>query len=167
MALVPPQSSPRQGAFTRSSSPRDQPWVYQKFRSEPVGPYKRRSLHRSSVNYRPFFLGKLLGSTRECRDFFLPNGNFRDADSHGEVLDYATGVVRHCDFSEFGNTPAPLPPSETEGLTVVDVQSNVFGNLPLLPSTIKAACPRVRKAFHNTFRSEPRYCYSSWRWRHG
>jgi hypothetical protein len=83
---------------------------------------------------RLFYLGRLLRSTRECRDFSIPNGNFRDRDSHGEVLDYATGVTRHCDFSEFGTTPAPLPPSETAGLAIVDVQSNVFGNLPSLPS---------------------------------
>ena len=81
-----------------------------------------------------FFLGKLLGSTRECREFSIPNGNFRDGDSHGEVLDYATGTARHSDFSIFGNVPAPLPSSETEGLAVVDVQSNIFGNLPLLPT---------------------------------
>jgi hypothetical protein len=63
-----------------------------------------------------FSLGKLLGSTRECREFSIPNGNFRDTDSHGEVIDYATGAARHFDFSLFGNVPAPLPSSETEGL---------------------------------------------------
>lgn len=87
----------------------------------------------SQLTGRLFFLGNLIASSRECREFSVPNGNFHDGDFHAEVLDYATGNVRHYDFSHFGPAPVPLPPSETEGLALVDVQSNVFGNLPLLP----------------------------------
>jgi hypothetical protein len=82
---------------------------------------------------RLFYLGNLLGSTRECREFTIPNGNFRDADGMGEALDYASGSVQQCSFVRFLDAPAPLPPSETQGLALVDVQSNVFGNLPGLP----------------------------------
>jgi len=68
----------------------------------------------------------------ECSSFLLPNGGL-SATNSGEFIDYATGDTERVDLSRYALPPAPLPPSETEGLPDLDVQSNVFGNLPSRP----------------------------------
>ncbi len=80
----------------------------------------------------PYYVGDLLRTTSECRAFFLPNGGFTQS-GQAEFIDYASGQTDSCALSEYSLPPAPLPSSETEGLTDLDVQSNVFGNLPQMP----------------------------------
>jgi len=79
-----------------------------------------------------FPLRELLRTTVECRSFLLPNGGFTATHS-AEFIDYATGNTERFDLGHYVLPPAPLPPSETRGLSELDVQSNVFGNLPPRP----------------------------------
>lgn len=82
---------------------------------------------------RAFWVGDLLRTNLECTEFFLPNGGYRSP-GVAEYLDYATGASRQIEVPQFSLPPGPLPASETEGLPSLDVQSNVFGNLPSLPT---------------------------------
>lgn len=81
--------------------------------------------HAYSVN-------DLLRSDLECNEFFLPNGGFR-AGGDAEFIDYGAGRTKHLSAAEFGSPPAELPESETAGLSSMDVQGNMFGNLPAKP----------------------------------
>ncbi|MGB7232460.1 MAG: hypothetical protein WBD19_12360 [Candidatus Acidiferrum sp.] len=82
---------------------------------------------------RTFRAADLIRTSLECAQFLVPNGGFTDK-GFGECIDYASGQTSRQDFSTFLNPPAPLPPSETQGLNQFDVQSNVFGNLPEIPA---------------------------------
>lgn len=81
---------------------------------------------------RVFPCSVLLRSNRECTSFLLPNGGMK---SNGacEFIDYGSGAVERVELPEFTSPPAQRPPSDTEGLGTFDVQSNVFGNLPVIP----------------------------------
>lgn len=81
---------------------------------------------------RAYACADLLLSNRECTEFFLPNGGYN---SHGKAdfIDYSSGDVKREDISAYLNPPVPLPRSDTHGLESLDVQANVFGNLPDLP----------------------------------
>lgn len=74
----------------------------------------------------------LLRSNRECNVFLLPNGGYNGA-GKSDFLDYATGTTSKEDVSDFLTPPASLPTSETHGLEALDVQANIFGNLPEPP----------------------------------
>lgn len=80
----------------------------------------------------PLFCGDLIHSNRECSEFHLPVGM---AGSQVEFLNYATGATARIDMEGYSRPPAFLPPSDTEGLPELDVQSNLFGNLPALPTS--------------------------------
>jgi len=73
----------------------------------------------------------LIRTTLECREFYFPNGGFSQS-GLCESVDYGSGLTEKSDFSAFLRVPAPLPKSETHGLDSIEVQSNVFGNLPAL-----------------------------------
>lgn len=88
---------------------------------------------QSQASPKLFFLSDLLKTTQECRSFSFPNGNFNSSDATAENLDYESGRTERYSFSLFASPPVPLPSSETQGLSAIDVQSNVFGNLPALP----------------------------------
>lgn len=74
----------------------------------------------------------LLISDNECSDFFFPNGNMN---SQGDVefINYASGKTEKVNAAGYSTPPPPLPKSETEGLNSLEIQSNVFGNLPPIP----------------------------------
>jgi hypothetical protein len=76
----------------------------------------------------PISCADLLASDRECTKFLLPNGGA--ASQQAWFIDYASGTTTQRDITPFLRPPAPLPPSDTEGLAGLDIQSNVFGNLP-------------------------------------
>lgn len=80
----------------------------------------------------PLHVAEFLRTNLECKSFLFANGAFTTANS-GEFIDYATGTIERFDLSQYALPPAPLPPSETQGLPDLDVQSNVFGNLPARP----------------------------------
>jgi hypothetical protein len=82
---------------------------------------------------RLFYNGELLRTNRQCDEFYFPNGG-ATATGNAEFIDYGRGAYTQLPIPEFQRLPLPLPPSETEGLSKIDVQSNVFGNLPQLPS---------------------------------
>jgi hypothetical protein len=82
---------------------------------------------------RLFYCGELLSSTLECQVFGLPNGGYNNGTGLAELIDYSTGKLHSRDLSKFLALPVSLPTSETEGLSTIDIQSNVFGNLPGLP----------------------------------
>jgi len=77
---------------------------------------------------------RLLRTNKELTSFSLPNGNWNDRTRTADLIDYGNGT--HCVFetSEYIRPPAPLPVSETHGSDSLEIHSNVFGNLPVLPS---------------------------------
>ena len=75
----------------------------------------------------------LYKQNRECTSFIIPNGSFSE-NEEAEFIDYGTGKISRESISSYLSKPIPKPPSETEGLDLLDVQSNVFGNLPEMPS---------------------------------
>jgi hypothetical protein len=81
---------------------------------------------------KPYNFSTLFQTDLECRRFFLPNGGIRDP-YDAEFIDYSTGEKQRTDVSFFAIPPSPLPPSETEGLEAIDIQTNILGNLPLPP----------------------------------
>ena len=91
----------------------------------------------SSQTRRLYYVGDLLRTNLECSVFFLPNGAMTER-GDAETIDYGSGEVRKDNLSSFLRVPAPLPKSETHGLESLDIQSNVFGNLPpLSPSYVR------------------------------
>jgi hypothetical protein len=74
----------------------------------------------------------LLRSDLECSTFLFPNGGY-SASGEAWFINYGTGYTSRQEVLAFIRSPVPLPPSETHGLDLLDVQSNVFGNLPQLP----------------------------------
>jgi len=83
-------------------------------------------------NAEPVPLGTLVRSNRECSEFWLPNGGWRQA-GQASFIDYGKGLEERRDAADYLRAPVALPPSETEGLGSLVVQSNVLGNLPDLP----------------------------------
>lgn len=79
---------------------------------------------------RLLFLGELLRTNRDCQEFFVPNGHYA-TNGDAEFINYANGRTQRYELSRYLLPPAPLPPSDTAALEVLDVQSDVFGNLPL------------------------------------
>jgi hypothetical protein len=73
----------------------------------------------------------LLQSTPEAFDFFYPNGAFRGRGF--EYLSYVTGATLEGDATPYLEAPTQLPPSETQGLGVLDLQGKAFSNLPPRP----------------------------------
>lgn len=66
----------------------------------------------------------------DLSDFFFANGSFRN-DGY-EALSYRSDDRRRIEASGFTAPPTALPPSETQGLAGLDIQGNVFGNIPPL-----------------------------------
>jgi hypothetical protein len=93
---------------------------------------------RGGVNFVPdgtaraYSCAPLIQVSNESTVFWLPNGDF-GAGGDAQFIDYASGETRRAELGQFVLPPAPLPPSETEGAGALDVQSNVFGNLPSIP----------------------------------
>jgi hypothetical protein len=86
----------------------------------------------SDQSPKSYYCGDLLRSDREYRAFTLPNGGVTQS-GEAEFIDYASGKTAKESITAFLAPPAPLPPSETEGMSAFDVQSNAFGNLPTTP----------------------------------
>ena len=92
----------------------------------------REGVHfQVSEGTRLFDCSDLLRSNRDCNSFHFPNGSFGDS-SQCEFIDYFRGNIQKVDASAYTNVPIPPPPSETEGKASIEIQSNIFGNLPPL-----------------------------------
>jgi len=74
----------------------------------------------------------LIESDPEAADFFLPNGAFTE--KKFEQISYITDTRRNGDSSRFLAPATDLPGSETQGLGRLDIQGQVFGNVPPAPS---------------------------------
>jgi hypothetical protein len=81
---------------------------------------------------KPAFCGDLLISNREYSKFQLPNGGY-DGKGRAEFLDYATGQASKLEIGKFIAPPVLPPTSETQGQEQLEVQGNVFANLPPMP----------------------------------
>lgn len=96
-------------------------------------PVKRPGVHFApGPSNRVFYCGDLLRGNHDCNLFLFPNGSVA-ASGQAEFIDYATGSLSKETVDKFLAHPVPPPPSETEGASAFDVQSNVFGNLPDVP----------------------------------
>ncbi|MCZ6654692.1 MAG: NB-ARC domain-containing protein [Planctomycetota bacterium] len=73
----------------------------------------------------------LIITNRELTSFYVPNGRWNDRSKTAEFIDYATGKTVSHDCSNFARAPVKPPRSETHGESVLDVCSNVWGNLPI------------------------------------
>ena len=70
----------------------------------------------------------LVFSDPDVLDIALPNGNHQGGTF--EVLSYITNAVARQDSSAWSDPPARLPPSETEGHTVLEPFGHTFANMP-------------------------------------
>jgi hypothetical protein len=70
----------------------------------------------------------LLVTDVDLSDFFLPNGNFTATEF--ELLSYVTDQRNAGDAAQYRDPPTKLPQSETRSLGALEVQGQVFGNLP-------------------------------------
>lgn len=78
------------------------------------------------------FVGvELIKSTPDATDFYLPNGGFKGKSY--ELFSYITGSKAEGDGSAYLTPSTALPPSETQGLGLLDIQGQSFGNLPPFP----------------------------------
>ena len=84
---------------------------------------------------------ELIHTDLDCRDFFLPNGDFRD-DSF-ELHSLISDNRGKGDGRPYLNAPSGRPSSETEGLGELEVQGQVFTNVPRLPSTTYVSRPHL------------------------
>lgn len=73
----------------------------------------------------------LLASDADATDFFFPNGAFTD--TKYELISYLTDSTRNGDSARYSAPATVLPKSETHGLGQLNVQGNVFENVPASP----------------------------------
>jgi hypothetical protein len=73
----------------------------------------------------------LIQSDAEALDFLFANGNFNG--KRYELISYITDNRADADALPYLPPASELPPSATQGAGLLDVQGNVFGNLPPRP----------------------------------
>ena len=73
----------------------------------------------------------LVFSDCDVHDIYLPNGNLRSGTF--EALSYVSNELERKDASAWLDPPGRLPPSETEGASVLEQVGNLFANLPPQP----------------------------------
>lgn len=76
---------------------------------------------------------RLVVTDMDLSDFWIANGNYNDRNGAAEWFSYATDTQQCRSAGEWQQIPASLPSSETNGSTALDVQGEVFGNLPPVP----------------------------------
>ena len=70
----------------------------------------------------------LIFSSVDATDFLYPNGKF--SEKKFETISYITGLKSNEDSSPYLKPSTPLPSSETQGYKNLNIQGNVFSNLP-------------------------------------
>lgn len=73
---------------------------------------------------------RLVLTDMDLSDCWFANGAYKDRDKSAEWFSYASDHVQRQPASQWEQTPAPLPGSRTDGQPGLDVQGEVFGNLP-------------------------------------
>lgn len=81
----------------------------------------------------------LIESDPEAIDFFVANGGFTE--QRHEMLSYITGDKKSASSSPFLRPITELPPSETQGLDILEARKNSFATLPPMP---KEYVPRTK-----------------------
>ena len=76
---------------------------------------------------RPAFV-ELIKSNVDASDFLLANGGFTD--KRFELLSYTSGNKAEGDSTRYLAPAGELPPSETQGIGILDAQGESLGNLP-------------------------------------
>ena len=71
---------------------------------------------------------ELLLTDIELQDFFLPNGSF--SGKKYELISYASGKTKKVTAEKYLLPADELPPSETRGLSGLEIMGNVFSNMP-------------------------------------
>jgi hypothetical protein len=71
---------------------------------------------------------QLIETNVDAVDFFFPNGGFNG--KRFELISYITGSKAEGNASQYLAPAGSLPPSETEGMGILDPQGQCFGNLP-------------------------------------
>jgi hypothetical protein len=75
---------------------------------------------------------ELIASDPDASEFYFPNGAFNG--KHFEMLSYLSGAKISAASGPYLVPATALPPSETEGIGNLEIQGNVFGNLPTVQS---------------------------------
>lgn len=75
---------------------------------------------------------ELVASDPEASDFYFPNGNF--SGKKFELISYLSDNKQDGDGSLYLTPATELPPSHTQGIGLLQVQGQSFGNLPILPT---------------------------------
>jgi len=75
----------------------------------------------------------LMESNVDLVDFFFPNGGFND--KRYEMISYITDDKPSGMAAPFMTPPTELPPSETQGIGLLDLHGNAFTNLPAVPKS--------------------------------
>lgn len=70
----------------------------------------------------------LMSSNIDATDFLFPNGGF--SDKKFELLSYITNNKTDAESAPYLAPATSLPPSETQGIGILDIQGKSFGNLP-------------------------------------
>jgi hypothetical protein len=85
-----------------------------------------------TAKVRAFSCADLIRSNREYNRFQVPNGGY-DGRGRAEFIDYGSGQSSKEDVGSYVAPPVLPPASETQGHAALDVQGNVWANLPSLP----------------------------------
>jgi tetratricopeptide (TPR) repeat protein len=75
---------------------------------------------------------ELITSDAEASDFWFPNGAFNG--KRFELISYMSGNKSEADAAPYLAPATELPPSQTQGLGLLDLQGQCFGNIPSMPS---------------------------------
>jgi hypothetical protein len=124
------------------------PWAYAhrslsgKYRFTPlssaVGTFEGLDLSNASLTDGVYWyvgeplLVPLLQSTPEAFDFFYANGAF--SERRFEFISYITGTTTEGDATPYLDPPSQLPPSDTQGLGILENRGRAFTNLPPPPT---------------------------------
>ena len=84
------------------------------------------------VYFDDFAKVELIYSDAEASEFLVPNGAFNG--KRFQTISYLSGNKSEADATPYLAPATELPPSQTQGIGLLDVQGNCFGNLPPMPS---------------------------------
>lgn len=90
-------------------------------------------VHIATDDGRPVRVN-LLESDLDLSDFWVANGGYNERDATAEWLSYATDQTIRSSADRWAQVPLTLPGSRTDGEAVLEVQGNIFGNLPAAPT---------------------------------
>ncbi len=75
---------------------------------------------------------EMIYSDPEKSDFFIPNGAFNG--KRFELISYLSGDRSEAEAAPYLAPATELPPSQTQGIGLLDVQGKCFSNLPPMPT---------------------------------